>query len=220
MISFASNLNRAALLAGLLGLSAAGFNAPAMSDSDGSGSVASGSGAASSGQTPPPALEELQAKRQKINALTQQVRKIQRNAAQANPELITEQGNYRDLVVSAMKTDSYDPEAEVERIRALQTELQTSGDDLAQDQRQAKAQELQQKKQQFRQKQQAAMQNEGVRAARRELGKKMEAAMKKQNPEATQIIARLEALQSEYRTLLQKVIQQQQGGGSPEGDQG
>jgi hypothetical protein len=221
MISIATKLNRAAVLAGLLGLGAAGFNAPVLSDSDTAGNAAAtGSESAPSGETPPPALQELKAKREEISALTQQVRQIQRNAAKANPELMAEQENYRDLVVSAMETDNYDPEAAVDQIRALQSELQSSGGDLSSEQRRAKTQELQKRKQAFRKKQQAAMQDEDVRTARRELGKKMEAAMKEQNPEAEQIIARLETLQSEYRALLQKVIKQQQGGSAPEGDQG
>lgn len=217
MTSSTARFNRTVLLAGLLGLGAAGISGPALSESGGD----AGAGQSAPAGEAPPAMQKLQAKRQEIQQLTQRLRKIQKNATQANPDLKAVQKEYRDLVVNAMSSGDYDPNAEVERIRALQSELQSSGGDLADDERQAKSQELQQKKQQFRRKQQEAMQDEAVQTARLELDEKMKSAMKEQNPNAGEILAQLNQLQQEYKSLLQKAIQQQQGGNaSGQGNQG
>lgn len=209
---------RALMLAGLTGFAAAGFTGTALSDSSGTATASEGS---ATGEAPQ-AMQALQAKRQEIRQLSQKLRQIQQKATEANPELQADQQEYRDLVVDAMSSEGYDPQAEVERIRKLQAELQSGGGDMAQDERQAKTQELKQKSQQFRRKQQQAMQNKDVQNARKDLDEKMKAAMNEQNPEAGEILAQLNELQQEYQNLLQKAIQQQQqgGGGTGQGDQG
>lgn len=211
MTSSAAPRYRILLPAALLALGAAGFAAPALSESSGATDPS-----ASGGETPA-ALQELQAKRREIRQLTQELRRIEENATRSNPDLQADRKAYRDLVVDAMTSDGYDPEVEVKRIRSLQEELQSGSGDLARDERQAKTQELKQKKQRFRRKQQQAMQSEDVRTARRELGEKMEAAMKEQNPRAGEILAQLDELQDEYRDLLQQTIEQQGGGDAPQG---
>lgn len=196
------------LLAGVLGISMAGFA--------GIGAAQSNSGQPAPSDEVPAALQELQAKQQEIQQLSTELRTIQRKATEANPDLETDQENYRDLVIDAMSDENYDPQAEVQSIRTLQSELQGDGQ-LGEDERQTKMQALKQKEQEFRTRQQQAMQAEDVKAARQELDSKMRAAMKEQNPEAGNIISELTELQKEYRTLLRDAMQQQGGSGAPQG---
>lgn len=212
MTSIASKRNLGVVLATLLSL---GFAAPALSGT----SSDSASEQPAKSEQDMSAMQKLQAKRQEIRQVTGKLRQIQREATQANPDLQAEQKDFRDLVVDTMSTDDYDPSAEIQDIRNLQTELQNGGGDLAQEERQAKTQELNNKKKQFRSKQQAALQDEEVEAARRELDQKMEAAMTKQDPTAGDLIAKLEELQQEYKDILHEAIrQQQQGNNATQGD--
>jgi len=204
---------RAALFAGVLGMSIAGFTGPAAAESSGGQSAPSSQA--------PSVMQQLRAKQQKMQQLLGELRQIQKKVTQANPELAAQQDDYRDLVINTMSDKDFDPEAEIQDMRSLQAELR-GGDQLGQEERQSKMQELQQKKQQFRSKQRQAMQDEDVQTAREELDQNMQAAMKEQNPKAEELIAQLNRLQEEYQSLLQKVMQQQQqgGAGSTQGDQG
>lgn len=195
--------NRSTLLAGMLGMSIAGFAGIAVAQS-------SGEQAAPSSEAPA-AIQELQATQQEMQQLMNQLRQIQQEATAANPELATKQEAYRDLVIDTMSNENFDPEAEIENMRSLQAELQ-GGDQLDDAERQAKMQELEQKSQQFRARQQQAMETEDVAEARTELDDKMKAAMKEQDPEAAELIAQLEQLQQEYQKLVQDAMQQQQQG--------
>lgn len=205
--------NRAVLMAGLVGMSIAGFTALAAAQSSDSESAPSSS-------EPPTAMQELRAKQQEIQALMSELRQIQQQATEANPELAAEQEEYRDLVIDTMSDQNFDPEAEMENMRSLQAELQ-GGEQLGEEERQTMIQELEQKSQEFRSKQQQAMQSEEVTSARDELDEKMKAAMNEQNPEAEAMIAQLNELQQEYQSLLQEAMQQQQqqqsNAGSPDG---
>lgn len=211
MISmFRAKSNRAALLAGVLGASIAGFTGPASAQSD--------SGQSAPSSEAPAAMQELKAKQQEIQKLMTELRQIQKKATEANPELAAKRQDYRDLVINTMSDKNFDPEAEIQNMRTLQAELR-GNDQLDQKQRQEKMQQLQQKKQQFRAKQREAMQSEDVQTAREKLDQKMKAAMKEQNPQAADMIAQLNELQKEYQSLLQKAMQQQQQGNadSPQG---
>lgn len=205
-----ATFNRAALLAGVLGMSIAGFTGPAVAQSTTQQSEPSPEAQG--------VMQELQAMQQEMQQLMAELRQIQQQATQANPELAAEQEDYRDLVIDAMSDQDFDAEAEIQELQSLQAELQ-GGDQLGEQERQAKMQELQQKSQQFRSRQQQAMQSDEVTAAREELDQKMQAAMKEQNPQAAELITELNELQEEYQSLLQQAMQQQQQGsaGSPDG---
>lgn len=204
---------RSVLLAGVLGMSIAGFAGPAAAESSGGQSAPSSEA--------PAVMQQLQAKQQKMQQLLGELRQIQKKVTQANPELAAQQDDYRDLVINTMSDKDFDPEAEIQDMRSLQAELR-GNDQLGQKERQSKMQELQQKKQQFRSKQRQAMQDEQVQTAREELDQNMQAAMKEQNPKSEELIAQLNRLQKEYQSLLQKAMQQQQqgGAGATQGDQG
>ncbi|HSH42962.1 MAG TPA: hypothetical protein VK973_12630 [Arenicellales bacterium] len=197
---------RAALIAGALAI---GIPGAAVAQS-------SGEQAAPSPEAPA-VMQEIQSKQQEIQQLMSELRQLQQQATEANPELAAEQEDYRELVINTMSAKDFDPEAEIEELRALQSELQNDGE-LDQAERRSKMQELEQKTQQFRSRQQEALQTEDVQTAREELDGKIKAAMQEQNPEAENMIARLTELQQEYQQLLQEAMQQQQGGASsPEG---
>lgn len=197
---------RAALVAGFLGAGIAGLAGPAAAQSTDQQSAPSSEA--------PAVMQELRAKQQEMRQLMGELRQIQQQATEANPELAAQQEDYRDLVMNTMSDQNFDPEAELQDMRSLQAELR-GNNQLGQDERQAKMQELQQKKQQFRSKQQEAMQAEDVQTAREELDQDMRDAMKEQSPKAADLIARLDELQEEYQNLLQKAMQQQQQGGAP-----
>lgn len=202
---FRANANRHVLLAGILGMSIAGAAGTVVAQSS--------EGQAAPSSEAPAAMQELQAKQQQIQQLMNELRGIQQAATEANPELAEEQKEYRDLVMATMAEQNFDPRAAMEDLQSLQAELQGGGDQLGEEERQAKMQELEQKSQEFRNQQQKAMQAEEVTAARDELDQKMRAAMKEQDPEAAEMMAELTALQKEYQSLLQEAMQQQQQGG-------
>lgn len=203
-----ANFNRAALMAGVLGIAITGFTGSAVAQSTEQQS-------APSSETQG-VMQELRAMQQEMQQLMSELRQIQQNATEANPELAAEQDEYRDLVIDTMSDQNFDAEAEMQELRSLQAELQGS-DQLGEEERQAKMQELEQKSQQFRSKQQQAMQTDEVTTARENLDQKMRAAMTEQDPEAAELIAQLDELQKKYQSLLQKAMQQQQGNaGSPE----
>lgn len=194
--------SRAALLAGVLGMSIAGFAASAAAQSTGEQSAPA--------VEDPEAVQELRAKQQEIRQLMGELRQIQQEATQADPELAAQQEDYQDLVMENMKGENFDPQAEVDEMRSLRAELQ-SGGDLAEEERQSKMQELRTKQQQFQQKQQEAMQTEDVRAARQELDEEMTAAMTELNSDVEAMIAQLQQLRQEYQSLLQEAMADQQG---------
>lgn len=193
--------SRAALIAGVLGMGIAGFTGSV-------GAQSTDEQAAPSSEAPP-VMQELRAKQQEIRRLMSELRQIQQQATESNPELAAEQEDYRDLVIDTMSSQNFDPEAEIQSMQTLQAELRGS-DQLGDEERQAKMQELEQKSQQFRSRQQQAMQTEDVMAAREELDEKMKTAMQEQDPEAEAMIAQLNELQREYQNLLQEAMQQQQ----------
>lgn len=196
---------RAGIVAGVLGAGIAGFTGPAAAQSTDQQSAPSSEA--------PAVMQELRAKQQEMRQLMGELRQIQQQATQSNPELAAQQEDYRDLVMNTMSDQNFDPEAELQNMRSLQAELR-GNDQLGEEERQAKMQELQQKKQQFRSKQQEAMQTEDVQTAREQLDQDMRDAMKEQSPKAADLIARLDELQKEYQNLLQKAMQQQQQGGA------
>ncbi|MDZ7842715.1 MAG: hypothetical protein U5R46_18110 [Gammaproteobacteria bacterium] len=195
---------RLVLLAGILGMSIAGAT--------GIVSAQSTDGQAAPSSEAPAAMQELQTKQQQIQQLMNELRGIQQAATEANPELAEAQREYRDLVVATMSEQNFDPQAAMEDLQALQAELQGGGEQLGEEERRAKMQELEQKSQEFRSQQQQAMQDEEVMAARDELDQRMRTAMKEEDPEAAEMMAELTALQKEYRSLLQEAMQQQQQG--------
>lgn len=203
-LKFRASANRHVLLAGILGMSIAGAT--------GAVGAQSTDGQTAPSSEAPEAMQELQAKQQQIQQLMNELRGIQQAATEANPALAEAQKEYRDLVVATMSEQNFDPQAAMEDLQSLQAELQ-GGDQLGEEERRAKMQELEQKSQEFRSQQQQAMQAEDVTAARDELDQKMRAAMKEQDPEAADLMAELTALQKEYQSLLQEAMQQQQQGG-------
>jgi len=199
---------RAVLIAGALGISISG-TAVAQSSSD----------QAAPSSEAPAVMQELQSMQQEIQQLMNQLRQLQQQATEANPELAAEQEDYRELVINTMSAQDFDPEAEIKKLRSLQSELQNDSE-LEEGERRSKMQELEQKTQQFRSRQQEALQNEDVQTAREELDGKIKAAMQEQNPEAADMIDRLTELQQEYQNLLQKAMQQQQQGSAGSAPQG
>lgn len=196
-------LARAVLLAGALALCTVGLSTPAFAQSG-------DTQAASAAQLPKEAVKKLQAKRSQIRQLRSQLRKIEKQATVANPDLQDKQEKYRDLVIKNMKDDSFDPKAEMKRMHDLQSELQTTKG-LGPQQRQEKIQELQKKKQKFQIKQRQAMQTDEVKTARAALVKDMKSAMQQQDPGFQEKVARLNELEHEYRALLRQVLKNQDG---------
>lgn len=158
------------------------------------------------------ALQKLQAKRIQIRTLVKQLQSVQEQATKADPDLQAAQKDYRELMIETMKDESFDPEAEINRMRTLQSELQ-DGAQLDEQERQDKMQALRQKEQKFRRRRKQAMQVDEVKVARDELNKKMENAMQEQDPGVQDKLAQLTRLKQEYQQLLRKVLEQRQDNG-------
>jgi len=162
-------------------------------------------------QLPKETVQKLKTTQKEIRQLASQLQEIEKKATAADPKLQDRQEKYRDLVMRNMKDETFDPQAAVKRIRALQAELQ-GGADLGTQQRQQKMQTLRQQKQEFRRRQRQAMQVDEVKAAREALGQDIRSAMEEQDPQFQDKVAQLNQLRTDYQALLREILKQRQGG--------
>lgn len=209
MFKLDSRLNRTKALAAVLALTITGFAGLAAAGSTG-GQTPSSADSPSTGKTA--ALQKLQAKRIQIQTLVKQLQSIQQKATKADPDLQAAQNDYRELMIETMKDESFDPEAEITRMRTLQSELR-GGAQFDKQERQEKMQALRQKKQQFQRRRKQAMQVDEVKDARTELNKQMESAMQERDPGVQDKLAQLTRLKQEYQQLLREVLKQRQDNG-------
>ncbi len=198
------------LLTGVIALSMAGVSGSSLAQTGGAQPTPAV-------QLPKETVQKLKAKQMEIQQLTSQLREVEKKATAADPTLQDKQEKYRDLVMRTMKDEGFDPKAAMERMRALQAELQ-GGTDLDTQQRQQKMQTLGQRRREFHQRQQQAMQVDEVKTAREALSEDIKSAMEEQDPRFQDEVAQLNQLRQEYRALLRQALMQRQGDGqTPQG---
>ncbi len=141
--------------------------------------------------------------REELLKVQQQLQQIQEKAVEARPALQKKQANFAALVEKEMKKQGHSPEQELAAIQALQNKLQ-SGDTPA-GQRQDLMQQLQQKASKYQEAQRAALQNEQVRSARKDLMKDIITAMKQEDPKTDDLIQQMEQKQQKLEELHQNL---------------
>ena len=162
-------------------------------------------------------MQQVQQKQAEIQQLNQQLAQIQQATIEANPELADQRDELLANVDEKMAEAGHDPEASREKIGDLQEQLQ--GDELSPEENQAVAGELRQEQSSLQQAQSQAMQDESIQTEIQSLNEDLVAAMRERNPKVEELIAQLQTAQQEYQSLMQRAMQQQQGGPPQSGPQ-
>lgn len=155
-------------------------------------------------------MQQVQQKQAEIQQLNQQLAQIQQATIEANPELAEQRDELLSNVDEQMAEAGHDPEASREKIGDLQEQLQ--GDELSPEENQAVSKELRQEQSSLQQAQSQAMQDESIQTEIQDLNEDLVAAMRERNPETGELISQLQTAQQEYQALMQRAMQQQQGG--------
>lgn len=164
-------------------------------------------------------MQKLQAKRNEVQALNQQLMQLQEETVAANPELADEREALQAHLESGMKEAGYDVAQGRTRIETLQSELESG--ELSPEKQQENREALRSELGDMRAAQGEAMENAEFKSRRQSLNEDMLAAMQEQNPEAEALIRDLQVAQREYQMLAQQAMQQREGaqGGMPSPDQ-
>jgi chromosome segregation ATPase len=164
-------------------------------------------------------MQKLQAKRNEVQALNQQLMQLQEETVAANPELADEREALQAHLESGMKEAGYDVAQGRTRIETLQSELESG--ELSPEKQQENREALRSELGDMRAAQGEAMENAEFKSRRQSLNEDMLAAMQEQNPEAEALIQDLQVAQREYQMLAQQAMQQREGGqgGMPSPDQ-
>mgnify|MGYP005843133209 CR=1 FL=1 len=155
-------------------------------------------------------MQQVQQKQAEIQQLNQQLAQIQQATIEANPELADQRDELLANVDEKMVEAGHDPEASRAKIKDLQEQLQ--GGELSAEENQSVSQELRQEQSSLQQAQSQAMQDEAIQTEIESLNSDLVAAMREQNSETDELISRLQTAQQEYQALMQRAMQQQQGG--------
>lgn len=160
-------------------------------------------------QQPNAKQQEFMQIRAKLQELQQELGKIQEQVLDNNPELKTQQEEFRDLMMSTMEDQGATPEEDINKLKTLQTELQN--EEIPEDKRQQLIQDFRETNMGLQQAQQQAMQNEEVQEAQESLNDAVLTAMVEANPETEQLLSQVR----EARQRLMQIQQEVQGGGPP-----
>lgn len=155
-------------------------------------------------------MQQVQQKQAEIQKLNQQLAEIRQATIEANPELADQRDQLLASVDEKMAEAGHDPEASRKKIQDLQEQLQ--GGELSAEKNQSVSKELRQEQTAMQQAQSQAMQDEAIRTEIQSLNEDLMAAMREQNPRTDELISQLQTAQQEYQALMQRAMQQQQGG--------
>lgn len=145
-------------------------------------------------------MQELQEIQQQMRAVGQQLGQIQQQALQANPKLQEQQREYRTLLLSTMKGNGHEPEADIARLGEIEGKLKREG--VPEEERRQLIAEYRQTSAGLQQARQEAMQDEAVRAAAGELSEAVLTAMKAQDPKTSDLVGRMQALRERARRIV------------------
>lgn len=154
-------------------------------------------------------MQQLQAKRNELEALNQQLTELRDRAIEANPELAQQRDALQSSLETGMKDAGYDMTEGRARIEELQGQMQSG--ELTPAEQQEKNQALRSELGEMRAAQGEAMEDAEFKKHREALNEDMIAAMKEVDPQAETLIRDLQVAQREYQQLAQQAMQQRGG---------
>lgn len=155
-------------------------------------------------------MQQLQAKRNEVQQLNQELMALQEEAIGANPELANQREALQSYLETGMREAGYDVAQGRTRIEGLQEELQSG--ELSAAEQQESRQALRTELGDMRAAQGEVMEDEEFKARRQALNEDMLAAMSEVDPQVEALIRDLQVAQREYQLLAQKAMQRQGGG--------
>lgn len=134
-----------------------------------------------------------------MQQLQQTLAETQQQAIENNPELERKGEELEDLVLTKMEEAGYQPRQDLETLEGAEERLRDP--DLSAEERQQviQSEDVQQAQMNLQEAQQAVAQDEEIISAQEALREDLMAAMREENPEIDDIIARLESLQQEMQ---------------------
>jgi len=154
-------------------------------------------------------MQQLQAKRNELEALNQQLTELRDKAIESNPELAAQRDALQSSLETGMNDAGYDMAEGRARIEELQGQMQSG--ELSAEEQQEKGQALRSEVADMREAQGEAMENAEFKKRRQALNENMIAAMKEVDPQAEALIQDLQVAQREYQQLAQQAMQQRGG---------
>ena len=136
---------------------------------------------------------------QEFQQLQQRLMTIQQQAFENNPQLQDQAESLENLFIRTMEEAGYDPENGLDRLDAIQAEMQDES--LSDDQRQAMLEEAQEIQMQLQEGQQVAMQDQAVIDAQTEFEEDLMDAMRAEDPETDELINRFEQMQQQRQPM-------------------
>ena len=134
-----------------------------------------------------------------MQEMQQRLSQIQRQAFENNPQLQDQAESLENLFIRTMEEAGYDPENGLDRLDAIQAEMQDES--LSDDQRQAMLEEAQEIQMQLQEGQQVAMQDQAVIDAQTEFEEDLMDAMRAEDPETDELINRFEQMQQQQQPM-------------------
>ena len=183
------------------------------------GPVAAQSAQGPEGGAPQPKAKgdpELRNAQKKVRDLRQKLGKIQQKAMENNPELKKQRKDLQSLMKEKVKAQVDGADQKMARLKEIRQKLRNNKD-IPKAERQKLMKEFQQTSQGFQQAQQKAMKDPEVQKAQKQFRKDMRAAMKKEDPNADQLIQDLQQARKEFRQKLQNRFSGQGGGAGGKG---
>ncbi len=141
---------------------------------------------------------------EEIQQLQQRLIQIQQQAVENNPELQDQAEELESMVRSTMEDAGFDPDGAIARLEQIQAEFEAEG--TTDDQRQAMMEEAQEIQMDLQQGQQMALQDEQVIAAQQNFEDNLMDAMRAEDPDTDELLARFD----ELRSQMEQQFQQQQ----------
>ncbi|WP_018139180.1 MULTISPECIES: hypothetical protein [unclassified Thioalkalivibrio] len=181
--------NRSRPLAGLIAAAALALASPLVM-AQGMGQEGMGQqGQQEGGANPQMEMQQLQ----------QTLAETQQQAIENNPDLERKGEELENLVLDKMEEAGYQPRQDLETLEGAEERLRDP--DLSAEERQQviQSEEVQQAQMNLQEAQQAVAQDEEVISAQESLREDLMAAMREENPDIDDIIARLETLQQEMQ---------------------
>jgi hypothetical protein len=149
-------------------------------------------------------IAKAQKAQERMHEIQEKLSEIQRDTVENDPEIIQEIEGLEQRAISIMEEQGHDPQASLERLEGLQTEIQTAEDPQR---RQELGEEFQQEQMKMQLAQQTLIQDESFMAAQEEVSESLLSAMRERHPETDELLAEFEVLRDEMMEMLQ-----QQGG--------
>lgn len=159
--------------------------------------------AAPNGETAP--AEDVFAARLRVSELQQQLEGIRNRALESSPSLQEQQQALQQKVNERMEARGVDPQADLERLREIATQLRNES--LAEAEQQELADEYRQKRQRLLEARNAVLGDEEIRQAREQFGQELLVAMKEVEPDVEQVIRRYNEAQAEFRRKMEAAHQ-------------